>query len=369
MHLLKNTKPISMLRHGILEPGEWLCEDINAAELMIMGERGTSTIEYRGDRQTNDGSAGGMLLVRSGAIGDLLYLSPAIRALQELNPDVRFGLSCFPKHHEVMCDLGVELLPYPLPLSEAVKFSHVITLENLIESQPTKHATDCFADALNVAVTDYRPIFNLNEFELAWGQNEFPRTKHMRVGIQCRANIANRDYPLQLWQRVIEELNMKHDCEVFLFGLKGQLPPAPGAPLVTNLTERDLTLRQSAAILATCDVFAGVDSAFMPLCHALGIPAVGLYAAFDWKTRTSKAPQTWALTGLGECAPCNWHRHAGKSFPPSQRCAKENYCNVLATIQPDRIVAKLMSLPRKIGRVTGCGMPSPSNDKRHFPCK
>lgn len=344
MHLLTNTKPIAMGRHGTLEPGEWLCEDINAAELMVMGERGTTTARAWTNAINNPmppyGSA--RLLVRTGAIGDLLYLSPAITAYRRANPNTPLALSCFPKYHEVACDFGVELHPYPLPYDAIKGFAGVLSLENLIELNPTKHATDCFADALGVTVTDYKPVFVLNEFERAWGLNEYPKGKRQRIGIQPRANVVNRDYRLDLWSDVVALLTTKHNCEVFLFGSKDQLPPLPPGTRATNLTERDLTFRQSASILATCDAFVGVDSAFMPLCHALDIPAVGLYAAFDWRTRTAKAPKTFALTGVGECAPCSWHRHAGRSFPPGKRCAKENYCNVLASITPERIVAKLM---------------------------
>lgn len=345
MHILTNAKPIPMLSHGTLEPGEWLCHDVNAAELLLMGERGTSQIRGDYSSQPNDiPAAGRVVLIRSGAIGDLLYLSPVIAELKRRYPDLHIALSCFPKHHEVVCDLGVELLPYPLSAEKAGEYDVVLSLEDLIERNHSTHATDCFAEYLTIPISDYRPVFILNEFERAWGLAEYPKKERRRVGLQCRANVLNRDYRLDLWMKVIEELAAKYKFEVFLFGSKDQLPPLPPGTRATNLTERSLTFRQSASILATCDAFCGVDSAFLPLCHALDIPAVGLYAAFDWKTRTAKAPKTFALTGVGECAPCSWHRHAGRSFPPGQKCAKENFCNVLASITPERIVGKIAGM-------------------------
>lgn len=374
MHLLRNSKPIPMGSHGVLEPGEWLCHDQNAAELMLMGERGTSSISEYPDY---DWAPTGVknLIVRSGAIGDLLYLTPAIAAFKAAHPDTPIALSCFQKHHEVVCDLGIDLLPYPVPRELALKYHVVTTLENLVETNHVDHATDCFAKALGVEVTDYRPIFKLTELEIGLAAAKFPRIDsrknspihpmlpkvgkrpRIRVGIQPLASTSNRCYPLALWLGVIELLTKQHNCEIFLFGHYRQIPPlliptTPDknhvipVPHCTNLTEEPRTFRQSAAILSTCDLFVGVDSCFLPLCHALDIPAVGLYAAFDWKTRTSKAPMTWALTGLGPCAPCNWLKHAGKDFPPDQECSKTRFCHVLASITPERIVAKLLSLPR-----------------------
>lgn len=345
MHLLTNARPIDMGRHGTLAPGSWVCHDQNAAELLLMGERGTSTITDQGSRILN-GSGDSICFVRSGAVGDLLFLSPVLRALRRAAPDIKVSLSCFAKHHEVVCDLDVTLLPYPLPFERVKEFSQVISLENVMESNHTRHASDLFAEAVGVTLTDYKPAYHVNELERAGALAQFPKTKLKRVGIQPRASVANRDYPLPHWLKVIEKL-IDSKCEVFLFGYKGQIPKLNTAGVVHNLAEKDYTFRQTAAILDSCDAFCGVDSSLLHLCHALGVPAVGLYAAFDWKTRTAKAPLTWALTGVGDCAPCSWHRHAGKSFPPDKPCARLGHCHVLADIAPERIATKILTLPCK----------------------
>ncbi len=101
---------------------------------------------------------------------------------------------------------------------------------------------------------------------------------------------------------------------------------------------------QSAAWVRNCDAFVGVDSSLLHLCHAFDVPAVGLYAAFPWQQRTSKAPLTRALTGIGECAPCRWHMHAGRHFPPNKPCSSVGYCTVLAGIEPVKIIASVNKL-------------------------
>lgn len=341
MHLLRNTKAIPASgRFGGLPPGEWLADDRNCAELLLMGELGTCTIS---DKWHNVAApdANGFLIVRSGAIGDLLLLSPALAAFRAKNPETRIALSCFPMHHEVVCDLEVEVVEYPFPLSRAQEFSQVLSLENLMEMNHEEHATDIFAKALNVTVADYKPVFILSDLEQLIAQGAFPKNSRIRVGVQPKASVANRDYPIDQWLQVMGNLVKKQNCEIFLFGHPGQVPPIKDHYL-TDLTTQERSFRQMAAILSTCDVFCGVDSALLHLCHALDVPAVGLYGPFDPKTRVSMAPRTLALKGHGECAPCSWHKHAGNAFP-DRECRKTQKCSVLAEIKPERIVAKILS--------------------------
>lgn len=332
--------------HGTLAPGEWICTDQNAAELLLMGERGTSTITNLGKSFVGE-SGKGTLYLRSGAIGDLLLLSPALKAMRQEFPNAHLSLCCFPKHFEVVADLDIDLIQYPLPHELAGRYGHILSLEDTMEVDHTQHATDIFAKEIGVKVQDYQPVYAVSELEHAWALSEKPRGTRKRVGIQPAASVANRDYSLPHWLTVIERLIYRENCEVLLFGRKGQIPPLRLSGPVYNLSEKEYTFRQSAALLNTCDVFCGVDSSLLHLCHALGKPAVGLFAAFDWKTRTAKAPLTWALTGIGDCAPCSWHKHAGHAFPPDKPCARLRNCHVLASIEPDRIVSKILSLPCK----------------------
>lgn len=80
------------------------------------------------------------------------------------------------------------------------------------------------------------------------------------------------------------------------------------------------------------------------MCHALDIPAIGLFGPIPWKLRTSKAPKTQVLTGLAECAPCFHHVHAGSHFPRNMPCAKTQRCVAMGEIDPMRIVAKVDAL-------------------------
>lgn len=228
-------------------------------------------------------------------------------------------------------------------MADMMGFDYVLSLENVIELAGSQHATDALAQAIGVNVIDYTPVYEVTAEEKAWAAKSLPRTDKPRVALQLRASVRNRDYPMAQWNEVISGL-VARGWEVLLYGSKGQIPPLPRGTPPEVIDCSSMTFREAAAVLATCDAFAGVDSAFVNLCPALGVPAIGLYGPFPWESRTSHAPKTLALSGNGECAGCCWSPQAGRHFPPNQECSKTQVCSVLASIEPKRILAKLDAL-------------------------
>lgn len=340
MHILSTTEKIVLgTTLGAIEPGEYLVEDVNAFELGIMGSRGA--VKVRPYEGPSVAEATNYLLVRCGAIGDLLFLSPAIRAFQAKHPSAKITLACFEKHWPVCRDFGVELTSYPVPLEIAQSYHVVIPLENCMELNPGVHATDAFAKKLGVEVEEYIPSYDTDTDEVDRAWLRYPKGDKPRVGLQMKSSRVTRDYPMPLWERVIQTL-LERGWQVFLFGAPGQIAPIKPCPKeVINLSQDHLSFNESAAVLKTMDVFCGVDSALLPLCHALGVKAIGLYGPFPWEARTAKAPLTRAISGHGPCAPCNWHTHAGRHFPPNCPSAKLGFCGVLADIDPLRIAVQI----------------------------
>lgn len=325
---------------GELPAGRWLCSDANAFELAIIAERGTVSLEHYSPRDHENPRS--ILIIRSGAIGDLLFLTPALQALEDKH-DCATYLSCFSKHHSVMTDCASYLLPYPFRADLLKDYDLVIGLENVVELAGSKHATDAFAEALGVTVTDYTPLYVVTEEEKDWAASSVPKRDKPRVALQLRASVKNRDYPMAQWNEVISGL-VARGWEVLLYGSKGQVPPLPRGSPPEVIDCSSMTFREAAAVLETCDAFCGVDSAFVNLCPALGVPAIGLYGPFPWESRTSHAPKTRALSGVGDCAGCSWCPSAGRHFPPGKECSKTQVCSVLASIEPKRILAKIDAL-------------------------
>lgn len=341
MHVLTLTAPLDVGKPiGIIQPGEWVVTDQNAFELANMAARGTVSVRPFKPEEEVLNDVRPDLIVRSGAIGDLLMLTPVFRVLAA-TPG-KPNLCCFPHHFSLFGgnpDIG-ELVPYPLALSEVPRFHEIISLENTMECDHTQHPTDIFAEALGVEARDHKPIYHVKVSEKVAARAHL-FTQRPNIALQLKASVANRDYPLPHWMQVIAGLE-KRGWGVLLLGAKGQIPTMPPhmrSPFVKDLSALGLTIRESAAVLSVCDAFIGIDSAFLHFAHALDIPAVGLFGPFRWQVRTGNAPKIRALSGEGECAGCSWHRHNGRVYPPGKPCSTVGHCVVLASIKPERIVA------------------------------
>ncbi len=322
--------------------------DANAFEIALRAERGTVTVKpYASPEVTSAVDDRPRLIMRSGAIGDLLMLSPVLKEW----PYLQFiALSCFKHHREIFDGWprgDVMLEEYPLPLDRIKFYSKIVSLENTMETNHEEHATDVFAKALGVPtpLKSYKPIYHVRDDEKA-ATAKWLFKGRPNLAIQPRASIPNRDYPGQLWGEVILELE-KRGWGILLIGRKGQIPPLGDkmkSPFIRNLAEEDLSLRESVAVLSQCDAFAGVDSSFMHFAAALDIPSVSLHGAFPWQIRTKHYSLNTALTGPGDCAGCCWHMHNGRMFPPNKPCTEKGFCVVLAGIKTERIVAKIDAL-------------------------
>ncbi len=341
MHTLTNAQPIDLGKSlGILAPGEWLMSDLNAFEIAMRGERGTVKIRQDGWKDLTVPN-GGTLIMRSGAIGDLLMLTPAVAAMKK-----RPSISVFDTHKSLFTGLDIfdRIETYPLPLAHVARYSRIISLEDTMETDHSQHATDVFAKALGLEtpLPSYKPLYEVTEFEKE-AAKKWTFGNRPNIAIQPRASIPNRDYPAQLWGEVITRLE-KRGWGILIFGRKGQIPELPPelqTPFIRNLAQEELPLRESVAVLSQCDAFCGVDSSFMHFAGALGIPSVSLHGPFRWQTRTAHYPLNTALTGNGECAGCSWHMHNGRMFPPNKPCSTRGLCVVLADIKPERIVARI----------------------------
>lgn len=331
MHVLSNSVPLPFAYGETLQPGEWLLQDDHAFILAAQAPRGTCSV--RPWLQREGGDRDGILVMRSGAIGDLLLASPAIYAYAQSHPLVYLG--CFQRHMSIVFKCAHGLMDYPFPVETAERFERVISLENVIElsTDTGQHAMDAFADALGVTLTDYKPVYEVSEDEKA----AVPvRTAKRRLAVHLRSSSHIRDYPMEKWFKVLRQLSSR-DWEIFLLGSN---TPTKGLP--DNIKDcSGLTFRQAAAVLASCDVFAGVDSSFFNLCPALGVPAIGLFGPVDPKTRIKDGYGQKAISGSG-CKPCGWTSpRSGRQFPAGSPCTEINACALLNSIGPNHLVAEI----------------------------
>lgn len=353
MHVLRNSAPLSINYGAILPPGEWLVQDDNAFAWGMRAERGTCSLseftapstssQLNSLLSTKEGLRS-ILLIRSGAIGDLLLLTPCIAPLRAKYPNATIHIACF-QENGLKLDIPLPMIAYPVTVEALPAFDLIIPLENIVELATDQgiHATTAFAQVLGVTVTDFKPVYKVTEEELNEAKFKFPRgegphvKRKPRIGVQLHASSVVRNYPVQLWNAILQQL-WKKGWEIMLLGQKDSIPNAPKE--VKDCSA--LSFREAAAVLQTCDVFCGVDSSFFNLCPALGVPAIGLFGSVDWMTRIAEGSGQVALTTPAECAPCGWtNSRGGRQWPDGQPCSRLGYCEPLAKIDPERVIKEI----------------------------
>jgi ADP-heptose:LPS heptosyltransferase len=321
-----------------------LTEDVNVGEIMAM--RPERFVAEPFEVSESIPRSGDLLVIAPGGWGDLMFLEPVLRGWRINNPDARLGLTVGTEHHRIFDGLGLnyEPVPYPVPSSMVYSFeNNVFCTEMRIQRNPGVHPTDLYADVLGLELQDKRPRYKISLEEAEFAEKELPKTGRPRIGMHVRATALCRTYPHQV--PLLETLLSKRKYEVVLFGAHGEAQADDSAELgLVNLCNRPLTFRQSAALLSTCDGFIAPDSGLLHVAGALGVATVALFGPFSWKERTIYYPSVQALQGRARCAPCHYHKRAGREWPEGGPCEQTGHCVALADITPKRIVSQLEAM-------------------------
>lgn len=360
MHILTLTAPVIRSDGSRIESGEYLVTDLNAFEIAAMAERGTAHLEYHDVLSTADSygdldSPERLLIIHPLGYGDALLLTPVLRRFKELHPDCEIYLSCRERSRCIFDHFPYldGFVDYPLPTSEAEKFSTVVSMENVNEAGEdamTLHASDAKAKRMGITLADtvaaHAVEYTVTAEELAAAQNRYPHTSKKRIGVQLAASAPNRTVPPGIMGAIMHRL-FERGYEVMMLGAPGSVPkgivPAKYGADIRNLCEDNLSFRESAAVASTCDGIVAPDSVMIHLAGALKIPAVGIFAVIDWELRTKYYPTVRVIQIKTGCdiAPCGFHPRAPIMFPPNGPCAKTGICAPLASVDPDRVVSVL----------------------------
>jgi ADP-heptose:LPS heptosyltransferase/predicted O-methyltransferase YrrM len=312
-----------------------------------------------------------VLIIRSGGMGDVLFCMPALAALRKRFPGLRLTFACLPAYHAMLShpDLeGVEVIAHPVKSAVAAEFTHVVPLEEVIESDQEHDAVTIFARALGLTLTkdEWMPRLRVPSDAILAAQAEFPKPQgQVFFGIQLRASHQCRTWPVQFIMGAAQALLNRHaNAVVFMFGLKQDWQGFDNVqhPRVVWLPEQELTLTETLATMTLMDGFIAPDSGLLHCAGALGLPAVGLFGPFQWQKRTPYFPTVHGLNGQAPCAPCH-HPARTSAFPPDMPCAKHGACVALGSLTPDRVVTRLLkTMSECAARSGGTQLP----ERRHY---
>lgn len=349
MHLITTENPVPMGGGMALQPGCYLMDDMDAAQVIVAGGGGVAKLESfltQSKLSAEYGVSDTITVIRPGRYGDLLLLTPVLREIKRRFPQVTLQISCLARYREVFGGLPYidNFVQYPLPM-DGTNYGCILSLEvlaSLTQREGELHMTDLFAERLGIDSMEVKkPDFILTIDERTWAHDVYPRSIAKRVGIQVKSTTPSRDYPVIPMGEVVRRL-FGRGWDVMMLGLPNQVS-GKSKDRITNCAADSLTFRQSAAVLATCDVFLGPDSALIHVAGALEVPAVGLFSVVPWKLRTAYCPTTFVMQAKSGCdiTPCFHAPRNSMGFPANGPCNQARHCCALATLDPHDVVCKV----------------------------
>ncbi len=277
-----------------------------------------------------------IFMFRSGGIGDVLFMQPLIKILSTVF-EAKVSISTSPTYTSI-CENDPyikNISKMPFLLSEMLEADYHLTFEGVIEDLNNEraqknHAVDLFLETAGIDPKTIFPNEKISRIYLRDEEkmsamkfiNKQPQGKK-RVGIQIAASSPVRTFPLEKFIDVATILSGEGYI-VYVFGGLRQKDDAMylreiiGLNKIVDLTNSDLSLRESIAICSEMDLVIAPDSAFIHIAGAFDIPIIGLYGCFPSLVRMKYYKNAIGLDCDVACAPSFIHGHSPckKGSPP-----------------------------------------------------
>ncbi|MCW8132564.1 MAG: lipopolysaccharide heptosyltransferase II [Planctomycetota bacterium] len=145
-----------------------------------------------------------------------------------------------------------------------------------------------------------------------------------------------KEWPADLYARLIDELAERHGAECVLVGAPNEkrksAEVAAAAKHGALVAAGETGVGEAMALLSLCDGFAGNDSGSMHVAGALGLPTVGIYGSTRADRTGPLGGRTSILYKQIECSPC------------LKRTCKFGHYDCLKKIAPGDVVRALEGL-------------------------
>ena len=263
-------------------------------------------------------------VTRNQGLGDMLMMTPILRALRKNYPQAVITLATFEIFFDVFLhNPNVDRVVASdrfradgdggfIAESDGTKTRQDYWVEcngiaEVSDEVSRKHRTDIFAEV--AGFTGWKLDDRRMDYYITQEENERAKAllKENRVlpgdRVLCMATTstaANRNMPLSKFREVADKA-AGDGWKVVLFDRY----PENGwdGPGVINLTGKT-TVRQMAALMANSTMYFGPDTGAWHLACAVNIPNFVYFGAIDWRLRVS-TPKTRAAVRSVQCYPCN----------------------------------------------------------------
>ncbi|OGH99960.1 MAG: hypothetical protein A2Y25_02445 [Candidatus Melainabacteria bacterium GWF2_37_15] len=316
-----------------------------------------------------------ILILRFGAIGDVVHSTALFRSIKEKYPHVSIHYAAFrapAANIQNDPDLDKVWIIEGKSYKQLWKLAKELKKENFdafINLQPGIR-TRIFSLMLGMPRTiTYRKTFKLHAVENFWQTGkklfkdlELPKKLHIYIKEEIKNKAAGmldkkgmviafnmgvsftrqgRRWPQEYWRELAKKLLEKYECEIILTGSQDDKEFSEAlldiSPKVRSFCGK-VSIEENTALLSLCDLVISGDTGPLHIATAVGVPAIGLYGAAPVSRTGPYGLNYTALYSDKECVPCN--RRKCKYLKQN-----EIYTPCLMDIMPEQVLkttAKLL---------------------------
>lgn len=323
-----------------------------------------------------------ILVIRLGAIGDVVHTTNVYRAIKALYPDVEVHYmttktqACFLENDKDV-DKVIIVQKSDLSFFKVNTLAQKLKRENydcVLNLQPNfKTRLLCFLSGIKKRLI-YKKSFKLhaveNFFRVAkkyfddiklppkmtlylseevkqFAENEVRSFKKPIIAFNAGGIISprqGRTYPVEKWFNLGKLLQEKYNGTIVLTGTMDDyefLKPLEAIPGVVSYIGKT-TLEQNAGIISQCDLMVSGDSGPLHIATALDVPSIGLYGSMPINRTGTYGDNCISLKSEMSCVPCN--RRKCKYLKKT----KKIYAPCMEKIVEENIVKEVEKLLGKI---------------------
>lgn len=326
-----------------------------------------------------------ILVYRMGGVGDLIMLSPSLKALKKFNPKAKLTLATKPEHIDVLKGLpyldnvvaikDIDFLEITVDGNDRVvvpkdgrdaEFDHIIDLRWKVECPEvggnlstvlyqTVNRIDMFARLMEIELDDKTCDVFLNKAKIPRIKKLIkynPKFKWLGIQATCTSNLRTipPDYIPEIIKRFSEIKNLKivlfgrtefwhgRKSDVNLKAIKGRK--------VINIIDSTEEVAELIDLISLMDYLVSPDSATLHIAGALKIPCLALFGNIQPYLRTQYYPTVTSMYPDGElyCIPCwdfynpciHYQHLPTREQPVSSECMR--------LFTPDRIFEKALEV-------------------------
>ena len=286
-----------------------------------------------------------ILIIRTGAIGDVVHTSALVQSIREASPQTEIHYLSnkmmefmFKENPDInkFIDLNPKFILFSSYTKEMVKLLKKEKYDLAINLQPSFKIRALVHLAGIKKELVYKKDFNIHAVTNFWqtGLKAFPNMKkqeHLKLYLEkkvideAKKKLENykrpfivinaggvfskrqgRTYPIDKWVELGNKLQEKYDGTIILNGAKEDKDFLQPLNKIKNSINYigELKLEDSCGIISQADIMLSGDSGPLHIATALGVKSIGLYGSMPIE-RTGCYSNGVNIASKKDCVPCN----------------------------------------------------------------